>query len=564
MNWKISKRLVTVFMAFMLLLEIPVYAFAEDVPAENAPVEDVQDNTECFVHEPFVEGTGDVQEVQVFEEAGKTQEPEASENLEASVNFETPAAQTVPGTADGSQAVDPNSAGDENVPEVTFVEGNTEFASESVSYGGYTTSIKGLPENSEDILLTFAESIPDSINSGAMIKQIIDEAVDAEKYSIGLPGYDQQMCWAASASDMLWMSGYAQEATNPFTGEKFTSEDDVFEYFRKCFTDGSGIPKAGFEYFFTGEYPNQGQPGLSQLREEYAQYGKLLPDEQITVGTEEQWHDESGDSDILTPINNLNDKSAAALLKWFYPEAGLYLPSAHLLTVAGITQDDAETDFTKKYKGIILSDSDNDPVRVDAYAGDSLEERARLAAAAPNSYTYYNLSWENLGGENKWVVQNYVSVPLYKTVLEGILWLTDRIIPVPEIPYAGNSGEDEHKDDVTTQIPAPINPELDKIKTLMKDNNMLVYSPTVYVYKQESDKEFVLYVSNIRTALVNVFLDGTRLAEDAAYYRIDELPGGLFTIRLSQELMKSLKKGNHELLLDFYTIDDVTVNILVE
>ncbi len=96
MNWKISKKLVTVFMAFMLVLEIPVYAFAEDVPAENAPVEDVQDNTEYFANEPFVEGTGDVQEVQVFEEAGKTQEPEASENPEASVNFETPAAQTVP------------------------------------------------------------------------------------------------------------------------------------------------------------------------------------------------------------------------------------------------------------------------------------------------------------------------------------------------------------------------------------------------------------------------------------------------------------------------------------
>ena len=73
--------------------------------------------------------------------------------------------------------------------------------------------------------------------------------MDAEKYSLYVEGYDRLLCWAGTASNMLWMAGYAQNAINPLTGETFKSEDEVFDYYRTYFTDDAGDELAGIVYF---------------------------------------------------------------------------------------------------------------------------------------------------------------------------------------------------------------------------------------------------------------------------------------------------------------------------
>ena len=63
---------------------------------------------------------------------------------------------------------------------------------------------------------------------------------EAEKFSKKLSDYDSKLCWAATAANMLWTSGYPQQAVNPKTGNTFQTVDEVFDYFRQTFNDQTG------------------------------------------------------------------------------------------------------------------------------------------------------------------------------------------------------------------------------------------------------------------------------------------------------------------------------------
>jgi hypothetical protein len=221
-------------------------------------------------------------------------------------------------------------------------------------------------------------------------------------------------------------------------------------------------------------------------------------------------------------------------------------------------------------------------VRDDDYSGDDYETRARLAAERPNSYTFYELTWTIIGGAGAWVVNNFRHDGL-TTVLGAVYWLRDRFIPrpapeptpeptpepaptpAPEPSQDDSQDRREDEPDYTEQIIVPPAVEnIDDIKTVMEENNLVVYSPSNSRYSTENDAECVFYVRNISTALLNVYLDGKRLSENQINFRIEILPNGLFKIVLSRELMKSLKKGKHELLLDFYNIQNINVVIEVE
>ena len=74
---------------------------------------------------------------------------------------------------------------------------------------------------------------------------------------------DSLKCWAASASDMLWLTGWAQQAVNPDTGAPFKSEDEVFSYIgARMFNDGSWQPDC-IRWFFSGQDENGVLPLLT-------------------------------------------------------------------------------------------------------------------------------------------------------------------------------------------------------------------------------------------------------------------------------------------------------------
>ena len=59
---------------------------------------------------------------------------------------------------------------------------------------------------------------------------------------------------AATASNMLWVSGWAEKFVNPATGANFASEDEVFELFNTSFTDSGSEVSSGIDWFLMGEY----------------------------------------------------------------------------------------------------------------------------------------------------------------------------------------------------------------------------------------------------------------------------------------------------------------------
>ncbi|MDR2642637.1 MAG: fibronectin type III domain-containing protein, partial [Planctomycetaceae bacterium] len=73
----------------------------------------------------------------------------------------------------------------------------------------------------------------------------IVQPYDAEKYYVD--GTDLNLCWAASASNMLAYTSWGDV-------NGFQNEDDIFDYFRENFTDRGSNQFLGLEWFFTGDY----------------------------------------------------------------------------------------------------------------------------------------------------------------------------------------------------------------------------------------------------------------------------------------------------------------------
>ena len=148
------------------------------------------------------------------------------------------------------------------------VEGSEVVVSEEADLNNPIEEVPDVPEGQNQLEnIVSDESNPDEITAGvgnssgenvtaetlefpyAHISEEGDDVVDAEKYSLYVEGYDRLLCWAGTASNMLWMAGYAQNAINPLTGETFKSEDEVFDYYRTYFNDEAGDELACIVYF---------------------------------------------------------------------------------------------------------------------------------------------------------------------------------------------------------------------------------------------------------------------------------------------------------------------------
>ena len=303
-----------------------------------------------------------------------------------------------------------NSSGKSAASEFAFTPKKTDTSSASVTYKGLTTSIKGLSDNNyRQVLEAFARNIPESLKTGRPYSYRDQTFIDAEKYSVKFAKefddrYDALLCWASAGANMLTASGYAKRAVNPLTKRKFKNEDEVFDYFRKCFADYSGEPDGGITYFLKGTYPYEGDTTAAQLREN-APKGGLLKDAYAGANLKSYKYDDA--PDILDRIHALTDVSAALVVdSWSLKSEDS--EGTHALTVAGIVTDNKEKDVRRRYKGIILADSDNNPVINRSTSTESAKKRAKRAALAPNVYVFYPLSFRTIGSISWWTIKNYM------------------------------------------------------------------------------------------------------------------------------------------------------------
>lgn len=416
--------------------------------------------------------------------------------------------------------------------------------------------------------------------SGEAGKTEIDpENIDAEKYSNkdADEGYDTLLCWAATAANMLWTTEYAQHAINPFTNESFQNEDEVFDYFRKCFQDNNGSPDGAITYFTEGTYEFTGDKDFSQIRED-SPGGALLPN---SLGPDSLKVEEAKDESILALIGDMVDKAAGALLKWW---TGVkFDDGAHWLTVQSLEWSD------ESYTGIWLADSDSDPATDAGLVGNTPEDKAALAKDRPNVYTYFPLSLETIDGEKLWRVVGYPTDGNTQAIITFICTLSKYGSYVPVVPVPAPEPEPESSTTYyeepqsvevpqsTEQAPAPMEYEeqikraialsgdhealIKLTKEIMLNNGRRVLSLTNGVFDREKDVEFRLFVLNSATILNNVYLDGQRLGLNQ--YTIVNNPNGTFEIVLGSELLKTLENGYHSFKLELVS-NEINTFIVVQ
>ncbi|MBP3869544.1 MAG: hypothetical protein J6E46_01065, partial [Faecalicoccus sp.] len=224
----------------------------------------------------------------------------------------------------------------------------------------YQITMNGLKEDNKD---EFIQCLSDHYDAqGSNELKIIDDAFfDAEKWDCVEAeqywnDYDYAHCWAASVSNMLWISGWGEQMNNPDTGASFTSEDEIFEYISSRFTNQGGDIFTGIEWFFDGEMFPMGLKNSAGLLERFDKSDGLLP--QISVNMVYENHDLIEDPIAIEKILDSGQVVAGGTIGQVSNDT---LDSAlHAITVAGIITDPSSDSLENKYKGIVLIDSDND------------------------------------------------------------------------------------------------------------------------------------------------------------------------------------------------------------
>jgi len=371
----------------------------------------------------------------------------------------------------------------------------------------------------------------------------ISDLLDAEKYSTVLSGYDKNLCWAATAANMLWSSGYAQCAVNPATGKAFADVDEVFHYFRGIFTDEFGVPDGAISVFMDGSYPYADSFGAARLT---GTPEGLLPEADYQSGLV----DLKSDYTDLSLLEYQSDVSFGVLLH------GIGRSFSHWLTAVGLVLDETASAAADRYKAIILADSDNSPPGNDSEAADP----SGAAAQAPNSFTVYRLTLENENDSPVWTIW-YADT--FHASVAWLLYLVNN--PNPEKP-GGNEAKPEEETGGKEQKPvkqidqkpsasrASGSDYFEEIKARMVRENLLMYSPACWNYTLSEAVTFRVYVRTSVTFLTDVYVDGQTLVRGRDY-TVSDCGNGMFLLVLSRDALQVLPAGEHMLRLSLTHIE---------
>ncbi|MDO5565907.1 MAG: fibronectin type III domain-containing protein, partial [Planctomycetia bacterium] len=218
--------------------------------------------------------------------------------------------------------------------------------------------------------------------------------VDAEKSDA--PS-DSDLCWAATASNMLWYSGWANSDMTP----SFSSEDSVLDYFKSYWPNVGGNIGTGNSWFLNGYSGINGGALHNDVN-----YGSIGGSMAITGGMK-----------FANMVEKLRADNAIGLsVGWFLEGPGEVLTTryyGHAITLWGYVYDKAYTAGTPEYySACIIADSDDNK-----YSGTN----------APNVLCSCDLIWDSMNSE--YCFKSYKSGGCYGW-LETFYWL------VPNTPLA--------------------------------------------------------------------------------------------------------------------------------
>lgn len=215
--------------------------------------------------------------------------------------------------------------------------------------------------------------------------------IDAEKANFYKPEHekDANMCWAATAANVLYWTGWNQHDIS------LTTTDDVFQVFRDNFTLGNkygGNTLFGAEWYLTGQYDAAGWKYWDQCLDGSGGFFKdKVSDASLYVDA--RYADGKTNSFLVDAEEALRAGCGVGLSVGWYTSPGGSRSGGHAITLWGLTYNvNCSRDSLDYYAGIIVSDSDDD-----YYLDDSTQ--------APDVMKILSVKWSaEYGG---YVIQNY-------------------------------------------------------------------------------------------------------------------------------------------------------------
>lgn len=293
-----------------------------------------------------------------------------------------------------------------------FVSVNDNFVTDS---GAYRLTMTGLKEDNKNAVLDAFQANFDPQSEKAL-KLTDPSFADAEKWDNDPDIFDYEFdagqCWAASASNMLWISGWTKGLTNPKTGLPFESEDDVFAYFTNSFSDNGSDVDRGIDWFFMGEYYVSGVSRHASLKDaDDASQGLMKG---FVSSLAQKKYDLAASPEDISVLERFDQScdSPAVFQGSIGPlSEGVLVSSMHSVTLAGIVTDPSAEELKDKYKAVIIIDSDNDAVpneKAIDHDHPSAEQKLLERSQRPNSYTVYNLRYStDEEGTPYWEIVGY-------------------------------------------------------------------------------------------------------------------------------------------------------------
>ena len=291
----------------------------------------------------------------------------------------------------------------------------------------------GLKSGNKNKVLECLAEYFDLVESGTPVKMIDNAFADAEKWEAGIvedfsgntsdsSQYegDGTQCWAASASNMLWISGwikYLDDGT-----PTFKSEDDIFRLYTEVFTNEGSDTDRAIDWFFTGEYFLTGFKSHANFRKnDTKDRSKDGFKKSFVSSLAQKQHniiEDAGGIKILVkagPASGGSGKGQSVFQGSIGPLSDNELDNnpLHSVTIAGIITNPNAEKPGSKYKAIIIIDSDNDACpdqdeQQQVKAGTA--SRSKIKAARPNSCTVYPLVYmSDKNGIPGWEIVGYAA-----------------------------------------------------------------------------------------------------------------------------------------------------------
>ena len=230
--------------------------------------------------------------------------------------------------------------------------------------------------------------------------------IDAEKLA---DANDSELCWAATASNMLWLTGWVKDVTNPQTGEAFKSEDELFQFLISNYTNSGSRDYFGIKWVFDGVnivqatdgysivYPENNSNDNSKSAQIKADTSETSYKDGLISGMPAESvsdiYDSSTSSNVAALLEDsielLKEGFAIGLAAFNYDDNG-NSSNGHAITAMGYVKQLGEN-IVNAIKGIFIADSDNDknPVELENLLSDSLCQPIDDASKRRNSYTLY-------------------------------------------------------------------------------------------------------------------------------------------------------------------------------